>query len=399
MALLNSREDFEALAQRLKAERPVDRPRLAVCSGTGCNALKSAKIAEALAEEVQKQGLSSKYEVTRMGCHGLCERGPIVMTFPDQTVYMKVSPDDAAELVKTACAEGGVVERLLYQGPAGERMRTEEEIPFYKNQLRLVFGQNRLVARAGIEEYIAASGYSALVKTLFEMTPEDVVAEVKNSGLRGRGGGGFPAGVKWETARNAPGSDKYVIVNADEGDPGAFMDGALLEGNPHRVLEGLFIGGYAIGASKGFVYIRQEYPLALASLHSAVELMRKYGLLGENILGSGFSFDVKIHRGAGSFVSGESSALMSSLEGKVGEPRAKYIRTSVAGVHGRPSNLNNVETWATIPIIIDKGAQWFASVGTKSSTGTKIFSLVGKVVNTGLVEVPMGTSLRKIIYE
>jgi NADP-reducing hydrogenase subunit HndC len=274
----------------------------------------------------------------------------------------------------------------------------EGEIPFYKHQSRIVFGSNRFIDPKNINDYIARGGYSALAKVLL-MTPEQVLEEIKRANLRGRGGGGFPAGIKWETTRNAPGEIKYVIVNADEGDPGAYMDRSLLEGNPHSVLEGLIIGAYTIGSHQGFVYVRQEYPLAVENLSVALEQARGYGLLGTNILGSGFDFDVQVHCGAGAFVSGESSALMTAIEGRVGEPRPKYIRTAVSGIWQRPSNLNNVETWATVPLIINNGADWFTSIGTEGSKGTKIFSLVGKVNNTGLVEVPMGMTLRQVIYD
>jgi NADH-quinone oxidoreductase subunit F len=288
---------------------------------------------------------------------------------------------------------------LLYNNGNGEKVVPEGEIPFYKHQSRIVFGNNRLIDPKSIEDYIAIDGYSALLKALFKMSPDEVVETVKRANLRGRGGGGFPAGLKWETTRNAPGKVKYVIVNADEGDPGAYMDRSLLEGNPHSVLEGLIIGAYAIGSHEGYIYVRQEYPLAVENLSIALSQARDYGLLGKNILGSGFNFDVTIHRGAGAFVSGESSALMNAIEGKVGEPRPKYVRTAVSGIREKPSNLNNVETWANVPLIISNGADWFTSIGTAGSKGTKIFSLVGKVKNTGLVEVPMGTTLRQIIYD
>ncbi len=293
----------------------------------------------------------------------------------------------------------GLVDRLLYKDGNGEKVVHEGEIPFYKYQTRIVFGNNRLIDPKNIDDYIALGGYSALTKALFEMNPDDVMQMVKQANLRGRGGGGFPAGMKWETTRNAPGETKYVIVNADEGDPGAYMDRSLLEGNPHSVLEGLIIGAYAIGSHKGYVYVRQEYPLAIENLSIALNQAREYGILGENILGSRFNFDVTVHRGAGAFVSGESSALMNAIEGKVGEPRPKYTRTAVSGIGDKPSNLNNVETWANVPLIISRGADWFASIGTEGSKGTKIFSLVGKVNNTGLVEVPMGMTLREIIYD
>jgi len=334
------------------------------------------------------------------GCHGFCEKEPLILILPEEICYVEVKPKDVPQIVYETLVQGKIIERLLHKEPNGKRpIVKESDIPFYKPQARIILGNNRFLDMGSIDDYIALGGYSALANALVGMTPEAVLAEVKKANLRGRGGGGFPAGMKWETTRNAPGEPKYVIVNADEGDPGAYMDRSLLEGNPHSVLEGLIIGAYAIGAHQGFIYVRQEYPLAVENLYVALEQARDYGLLGENILGSGFDFDVEVHHGAGSFVSGESSALMTAIEGRVGEPRPKYIRTAVSGIWGKPSNLNNVETWATVPLIIDKGADWFSGIGTKGSKGTKIFSLVGKVNNTGLVEVPMGMTLREIIYD
>jgi NADH-quinone oxidoreductase subunit F len=353
----------------------------------------------AFVEEIKSSGLKGKVDIRRTGCHGFCERGPIVVIFPEEICYLGVKPEDVSEIVSTTLMGKGLVDRLLYKDSNGEKVVHEGDIPFYKNQTRIVFGNNRLIDPKNIDDYIALGGYDALTKALFEMSPDDVMEMVKRANLRGRGGGGFPAGMKWETTRNAPGKTKYVIVNADEGDPGAYMDRSLLEGNPHSVLEGLIIGAYAIGSHKGYVYVRQEYPLAIENLSIALNQAREYGLLGKNILGSRFNFDVTVHRGAGAFVSGESSALMNAIEGKVGEPRPKYTRTAVSGIGDKPSNLNNVETWANVPLIISRGADWFASIGTEGSKGTKIFSLVGKVNNTGLVEVPMGMTLREIIYD
>jgi NADH:ubiquinone oxidoreductase subunit F (NADH-binding)/(2Fe-2S) ferredoxin len=399
MPRLKSAADLEARRQEILARRDPKRPCVTICSGTGCHAYGSEKVAQAFAAEIGKNGLKEKVDIRRTGCHGYCERGTIVVIFPQEICYLRVKPEDIAEIIETTLVKGEVVERLLYEGEDAQRIIHEGDIPFYKHQSRIVFGPNRFIDPKSIDDYIARGGYVALAKVLSGMTPEAVLAEVKKANLRGRGGGGFPAGTKWETTRNAPGEPKYVIVNADEGDPGAYMDRSLLEGNPHSVLEGLTIGAYAIGASQGFVYVRQEYPLAVENLNAALEQARDYGLLGKNILGSGFNFDVMVHRGAGAFVSGESSALMTAIEGRVGEPRPKYIRTAVSGIWGKPSNLNNVETWATVPLIIGKGADWFSGIGTKGSKGTKIFSLVGKVNNTGLVEVPMGMTLREIIYD
>jgi NADH:ubiquinone oxidoreductase subunit F (NADH-binding)/(2Fe-2S) ferredoxin/ferredoxin len=399
MSRLKSVAALEELRKEILAKREGERLSLSLCSGTGCYACGSEKVAQAFVTELEKVGLAEKVEIRRSGCHGFCERGPLVVIHPSELCYLKVKPADVPEIVSETLVKGNTISRLLYEDASGARIMHEGEIPFYKHQFRLIFGNNRLIDPKNIDDYIALGGYAALAKVLSGMTPEAVLDEVKKANLRGRGGGGFPAGRKWETTRKAPGEPKYVIVNADEGDPGAYMDRSLLEGNPHLVLEGLTIGAYAIGAAEGFVYVRQEYPLAVENLRVALGQARSYGLLGKNILGSGFDFDVTVHRGAGAFVSGESSALMTAIEGRVGEPRPKYIRTAISGIWGKPSNLNNVETWATVPVIINKGADWFTSIGTKGSKGTKIFSLVGKVNNTGLVEIPMGMTLREVIYD
>ena len=399
MTVLESVADFEKLHQDIVSRRDPEQLCVTLCSGTGCHAYASEKVAETFVSELDKHGLTEEVELRRTGCHGFCERGPIVVILPDEICYLSVKPEDVAEIVSSTLKEKKLVERLLYTGEDGTKVVHEHEIPFYNNQNRTVFGNNRLINPQNIDDYLALGGYSALVKVLSQMSPEEVIETVKKANLRGRGGAGFPAGVKWETTRNAPGESRYVIVNADEGDPGAYMDRSLLEGNPHSVLEGLMIGAYAIGANEGYIYVRQEYPLAVDNVSVAINQMREYGFLGENILGSGFDFNIIIHRGAGAFVSGESSALMAAIEGRVGEPRPKYTRTAVSGIHGKPSNLNNVETWANVPIIINKGADWFSGIGTEGSKGTKIFSLVGKVNNTGLVEVPMGMTLSDIIYK
>lgn len=399
MPRLNSGADLERLRQGILAK--VDGKRVvSVTNGTDGRTRHSQSVVQAFIGEVEKQGLADKVIVKGTGCHGFCEKEPTTIIFPEEICYVGVKPEDVPEIVSETLAKGKIVERLLFKDPAtGKNSTKESEIPFYKSQSRIVLGNNRFIDPKSIDDYIALGGYSALAKAFFEMSPEQVLQEVKKANLRGRGGGGFPAGVKWETTRSASGEIKYVIVNADEGDPGAYMDRSLLEGNPYSVLEGLIIGAYTIGSHQGFVYVRQEYPLAMENLTVALEQARDYGLLGSNILGSGFDFDVKVHRGAGAFVSGESSALMAAIEGKVGEPRPKYIRTAVSGINEKPSNLNNVETWANVPLIISKGADWFRSIGTEGSKGTKIFSLVGKVSNTGLVEVPMGMTLRKVIFD
>ncbi|MDY6892953.1 MAG: NADH-quinone oxidoreductase subunit NuoF [Chloroflexota bacterium] len=399
MARLKSTADLEKTRQKILSKRDPSRPCITVCAGTGCHALGANLVYEAFINEIAKNGLNKKVDIRRTGCHGFCERGPITVIFPDEICYLGIKAEDVPEIISTTLIEKRLVDRLLYEDKDGVKIAHEGDIPFYKHQQRLIFGSNQHIDPESIEDYIALGGYSALAKALSTMKPDDVLDTIKRANLRGRGGGGFPAGVKWETTRNAPGDIKYVIVNADEGDPGAFMDRSLLEGNPHSVIEGLIIGAYAVGSHQGYVYVRQEYPLAVSNLTLALNQARELGILGKNILDSGFDFDVIIHRGAGAFVSGESSALMNAIEGKVGEPRPKYIRTAVSGIWERPSNLNNVETWANVPLIIDKGADWFTSIGTEGSKGTKIFSLVGKVNNTGLVEVPMGISLREIIYD
>ncbi len=397
--MLNSPADLEKLREEILSKRNPNKPCITICCGTGCHAYGSETVNINFEREIKKQGLEGEIDIKRTGCHGFCERGTLVVIYPEEICYTNVKPEDAAEVVQSVKAKR-IVDHLLYVDPVtGEKIIHESEIPFYKNQSRIVFGPNRQIDPKSIEDYIALGGYNALAKALFQMTPDQVVDEVKKANLRGRGGGGFPTGRKWETTRNAPGDIKYVIVNCDEGDPGAYMDRSLMEGNPQSVLEGLTIGAYAIGSHEGFIYVRQEYPLAVENLDIAIEQAEKYGFLGGNILGSGFDFKIEVRRGAGAFVSGESSALMTAIEGSVGEPRSKYVHTAVKGVWDRPSNLNNVETWANVPLIINKGADWFTSIGTEGSKGTKIFSLVGKVNNTGLVEVPMGMTLRDIIYK
>ena len=399
MARLKSSAEIEAFREAIVSQRDTDRPCVTICSGTGCRAYASETLSTAFEEEIKKQGLEDKVDLKTTGCHGFCEKGPLVVILPGEICYVQVKPKDVAQIISQTIVENKIVDDLLYTDPVtGEKAVHESEIPFYKNQTRLVFGNNSKIDPKSIDDYIALGGYSALSKALFQMAPEEIIQEVKDSGLRGRGGGGFPTGRKWQVCRHAPGDIKYVIVNADEGDPGAYMDRSLLEGNPHSVLEGLIIGAYAIGSHVGYIYVREEYPLAVENVFIAINQAEDYGLIGKDILGSGFDFTVKVHRGAGAFVSGESSALMTALEGRVGEPRPKYIHTVISGVWDRPSNLNNVETWANVPLIINNGADWYASIGTERSKGTKIFSLVGKVNNTGLVEVPMGTNLRDIIY-
>ena len=400
MEKLKSPSDLEKFRKNIIDKKDPKKPAIAVCVSTGCEALGVKGVLAAFKEEFKKQGLEGKIEIKETGCLGFCEKGPRIVVYPEEIFYFKVKATDVPEIVSKTLIGKQIIERLLYTDPiTHQTARNLSEIPFYKYQERLLLDSNAKVDPKKIDDYIALGGYSALAKALYHMTPEQVLDEVKKSNLRGRGGGGFPTGRKWESTRNAEGDPKYVIVNCDEGDPGAFMNRALMEGNPHSILEGLMIGAYAIGSNEGFVYVRQEYPLAVENMQMAIDEAEKYGLLGNHILGSDFDFKVTIHKGAGAFVSGESSALMTAIEGKVGEPRPKYVHTSEKGVWDKPSALNNVETWANIPLIINKGADWFASIGTKGSTGTKIFALAGKVNNTGLVEVPMGMTLRDIVYK
>lgn len=387
------------------------RAQLLVCAGTGCISGKSFETAKALETEIGKQGLSWEAQVVKTGCQGFCAEGPIVIVQPDGIFYRAVRAKDAPQLVEEHLIKGKPLEKLMYTPPDRKQpIPLLEEIPFFAKQKLVVLRNRGAIDPERIDDYIAVDGYKALEKALTQMTPEQVISEIKKSGLRGRGGGGFPAGIKWETCRHAARHrhvDPVLVCNADEGDPGAFMDRSIIESDPHAVLEGMILGARAIGCKEGFVYIRHEYPVARERLSKAIEQARDYGLLGRNILDSGMDFDIEVVQGAGAFVCGESTALMASLEGRVGEPRAKYIHTVEYGYKNRPTNLNNVETWANVPLIINNGAKWFASIGTgdvaknpwKGSNGTKVFSLVGKVNNTGLIEVPMGITLREIIFD
>jgi NADH-quinone oxidoreductase subunit F len=392
--------ELEKYREELVQAYDPNRTRITVCGGTGCNAQGSIKLVDALREAVERHGLAATVEVKVTGCHGFCEKGPVVVVRPANTFYVQVKAEDADELVRVTLKEGGIVERLLYTDPAsGSRVVREQDVPFYAKQTRVILAENGHLDPTSIDDYLLHSGYAALGKVLGSMSPEAVIAEIKTAGLRGRGGAGFPTGVKWELCRKQEGDEKYVICNADEGDPGAYMNRSELEGNPHLILEGMIIGAYAIGASKAYIYCRAEYPLAIQQLLRGIAQATECGLLGKNILGSDFSLEIVIKQGAGAFVCGEETALMHSIEGKRGMPRPRPPFPAQSGVFGKPSNINNVETWANVPLIINRGAAWFAGIGSEKSKGTKVFSLVGCVNNTGLVEVPFGTSLRTIIED
>ena len=373
---------------------------LLVCGGTSCHASESDAIVCNLRDELESKGLMDSVQVILTGCFGFCENGPIVKVMPDNTIYVKVKPEDAQTIVDEHVIKGKKVTRLLYKDPISkEPISDSKHMGFFKKQLRVVLRNCGFINPENIDEYIARDGYQALGKVLTEMTPEQVIKEVKDSGQRGRGGAGFSTGLKWELARKNQSEEKYVVCNADEGDPGAFMDRSVLEGDPHSVLEAMAICGYSIGASNGLIYIRAEYPLAIERLKIAIKQAREYGLLGNNIFGTGFNFDIKLRYGAGAFVCGEETALIHSMEGLRGEPTVKPPFPAESGYNGKPTNVNNVETFAAIPAIILKGAKWFSSIGTDRSKGTKVFALAGKINNVGLIEVPMGTTLREVIFE
>ncbi len=371
-----------------------------VCGGTGCRASASNMLYENLKKELKEQGLQDEVQVVETGCFGFCEKGPIVKVIPDNTFYVSVTPEDAKEIVAEHAVKGRQVKRLLYVDPVNKKQISDSKgMGFYKKQIRIALRNCGLIDPESIDEYLASDGYEALGKVLAEMTPEEAIQVMIDSGLRGRGGGGFPTGVKWQIASKVDGTQKYVVCNADEGDPGAFMDRSILEGDPHTVIEAMVINGYCIGATKGLIYIRAEYPLAIERLKIALEQAREYGLLGTDILSSGFDFDIEIRYGAGAFVCGEETALIHSMEGERGEPTFKPPFPAQSGYLGMPTNVNNVETFANIPVIYNKGAKWFSSIGTEKSKGTKVFALAGKINNVGLIEVPMGITLREVIFE
>ncbi|WP_300526063.1 NADH-quinone oxidoreductase subunit NuoF [Aminiphilus sp.] len=378
----------------------VYRAHVLICGGTGCVSSGAREVMSAFKEELAKRKLDREVMVVQTGCHGMCEMGPIVVVYPEGTFYCRVEIGDVAEIVEEHLYKGRIVERLLYSLSGSiEKVPHYKDIPFYSKQERIALHNCGYINPDNIEEYIARDGYQALAKAVKEMSPEDVLQEVKTSGLRGRGGGGFPTGLKWEFCRKAAGTKKYTICNADEGDPGAFMDRSILEGDPHAVIEGMMLGAYAMGADEGYIYCRAEYPLAIKRLNRAIGQAEEYGLLGERILDTSFSFHLHVKEGAGAFVCGEETALMASIEGERGMPRPRPPFPANRGLWGKPSNINNVETWANVPAIIRNGGAWYAAIGTEKSKGTKVFALTGKVKHTGLVEVPMGISIREIVFE
>lgn len=400
MKKLSNSKELEKLRKTIQDKRDPNKPIITICGGTGCQASGCEHIIETFKKEIMKQNLQEKIDVRITGCHGFCEKGPLVVIYPSKIFYPMVKSKDVSRILSETVVNNKVIEELLYVDPtSGERITYEDDIPFYKKQTRTIFGSNGHIDPKSIEDYIAIGGYSAFAKVLTGMKPKDVIDEVKQSSLRGRGGGGFLTGRKWESCSKAKGKQKYVICNADEGDPGAYMDRSILEGNSHSVIEGMIIGAFAVGSNHGYIYVRAEYPLAVKHFSIALNQARELRLLGKNILGSGFDFDIKVYQGGGAFVCGESSALIQSIEGKAGEPRAKHIHATERGLWNCPTVLNNVETWANIPLIINKGAKWYAGIGTKKSKGTKIFSLVGKINNTGLVEVPMGMTIKEIVFD
>ena len=397
----NSIEELDiTISDQTKLRQADQKAKLFVSAGTCGHARGSLKVIDALEKEIAAQNLGDKVTVKNTGCHGFCEAEPNIIIQPHNIFYQHVEPKHAKDIISETIIHNKVIESLLYSDPVSKDLAPKEaDIGFYKKQKRIVMGDNALLDPTDILEYLSVGGYRALGKVLGSKTPEDVIETMQQSGLRGRGGAGFPTGKKWAFSRQAKGAPKYIICNADEGDPGAYMDRSLMEGNPHRVLEGMMIGAYAIGAEEGYIYIRDEYPLALQNITTAIEQAEQMGLLGDNILGTGFNLRLIISKGAGAFVCGEETALIASIEGKIGEPRQRPPFPAVRGLWKKPTNINNVETWATVPVIFANGADWFSSIGTEGSKGTKIFSLVGKINNTGLVEVPMGTTLREVIYD
>ena len=400
MERLASVQAFCAWQEQIKTALDPDKKLVTICGGTGCIAFGSPRVQEAFQAELEKRGVTGEISVKETGCHGFCEKGPVVVILPSKVFYPNIQVEDVPEIVEKSVLGGEVIERLLYVDPAtNQKIIYNHEVPFYAGQRRVVFRLNGLIDPVSLEDYLAHDGYAAAVKAISEMTPEQVIEEVRAAGLRGRGGAGFPTGDKWGLCRKAPADEKYLICNADEGDPGAFMDRSLLEGTPHAIIEGMIVAAYAIGASQGIIYVRAEYPLAVGNTRKTLRQAREVGLLGENILGTGFNFEIAVREGAGAFVCGEESALIASLEGQRGMPRTRPPFPAQKGLWGKPTNINNVETLANVPPIILNGKDWYRSMGTEGSKGTKIFALAGKVNNTGLVEVPMGATLRQIVFD
>ncbi|TET42619.1 MAG: NADH-quinone oxidoreductase subunit F, partial [Dehalococcoidia bacterium] len=400
MEKIRTADELNSFRQSIIGKIDPNKTCVTVCGGTGCTAWGSAEFREALTREIKTRGLEDKVDVKMTGCHGFCERGPVTVILPKEIFYQQVTKEDVPEIVSKTLIKGEIIERLLYTDPAtGKKIVFEPEVPFYKKQTRIVFRDNGRIDPTQISDYIARDGYTALSKVLTTMTPEQVIKAIEKSGLRGRGGAGFPTGRKWRLVRAAAGDTKYLVCNGDEGDPGAFMDRSVLEGNPHSVLEGMLITAYAIGVKVGYIYVRAEYPLAVRHLKIAISQAEELGLLGKNILGSGLSFQIRLKVSAGAFVCGEETGLLMSIEDKRGMPRPRPPFPAQSGLWGKPTNINNVETYANIPPIMLNGAGWYSRLGTKTSKGTKIFSLTGKINNTGLVEVPMGTTLGEVIFD
>jgi NADH-quinone oxidoreductase subunit F len=404
MVALTSPTALDKLRLKLADTYTPDQPCITVCGGTGCRVYGSEKVWEAFRKELatRKVAANLEMEVKVTGCHGFCEKGPLVVIRPQGIFYAHVKAEDVPEIISETILGGKLIDRLLYVDPqSGEKIANEKDVPFYKNQYRLILNLNGDLDPLQIDEYIARGGYSSLATVLAKISPDEVIATVKASGLRGRGGAGFPTGIKWELCQKnvKKNGGGFIICNADEGDPGAYMDRSIMEGNPHRVIEGMLIGAYAMGVHQGYVYIRNEYPLAVKHLRYAITQAHDYNLLGKDILGTGFEFDLHIKLGSGAFVCGEETALIASIEGRVGEPRPRPPYPAESGLWGKPTNINNVKSWSSIPIIIEHGPEWYAAIGTENSKGTMIFSIVGKINNTGLVEVPMGITLRKLIFD
>ena len=400
MTKIRGPQELEALRESILQKRNPDKTRICICAGTGCSASESRGVIAAFREQIAKHNMEDKIDIQTTGCHGFCERGPLVVVQPQGIMYEKVRPQDAAEAFSETVLNGRAVDRLLYVDPlTNQKVALERDVPFYRKQTRVLLRGNGSIDPTRIDDYVAIGGYAALAKVISGMSPGEVTESVKLSGLRGRGGAGFPTGTKWESCRKSGSRTKYVVCNGDEGDPGAYMDRSILEGNPHSVIEGMIIGAYAIGAASGFIYVRTEYPLAVKHARMAVDAARAYGFLGSNILGSDLNFDLDVFEGAGAFVCGEETALIASIEGRRGTPAQRPPYPTESGLWGKPTNINNVKTWASVPVIVNRGHEWYSAIGTKGSKGTTIFSLVGKVKNTGLIEVPMGITLRQIVFD